>query len=173
MWVRDNEPEIYEATHKTLNAKDYIVFKLTGAFYTEPSDASSNACVDLATLDWSERLIEYAGVDSTSSEDRALHLRGGRRHRGRGAGRPASPRAPAWSWAAATACAPTVGAGSVRPGKSFSYIGSSAWIATTSEKPVLDEAMRTVTWAHIVPACTRPTAPCSPPAAPTPGSKTR
>ena len=47
MWVRDNEPDIYRQTYKTLNAKDYIVFKLTGKFMTEPSDASSNACVDL------------------------------------------------------------------------------------------------------------------------------
>ena len=45
MWVRDNEPEIYEQTYKTLNAKDYIVFKLTGKFYTEPSDANSVACL--------------------------------------------------------------------------------------------------------------------------------
>jgi xylulokinase len=39
----------------------------------------------------------------------------------------------------------------VRPGQTFSYVGSSAWIATTSDKPVFDEQMRTVTWAHIVP----------------------
>ena len=43
MWVRDNEPDIYRQTCKTLNAKDYIVFRLTGKFLTEPSDASSNA----------------------------------------------------------------------------------------------------------------------------------
>ena len=32
MWIRDNEPEIDEKTYKTLNAKDYIVFRLTGQF---------------------------------------------------------------------------------------------------------------------------------------------
>ena len=44
-----------------------------------------------------------------------------------------------------------VGAGSVAPGRTFSCIGTSAWIATTSEKPLFDEQMRTFTWAHIVP----------------------
>ena len=34
MWVRDNEPEIYARTYKTLNAKDFIVLRLTGKFYT-------------------------------------------------------------------------------------------------------------------------------------------
>ena len=49
-----------------------------------------------------------------------------------------------------------VGAGSVRPGQTFSCMGSSAWIATTSDKPVFDEQMRTVTWAHIVPGMYSP-----------------
>jgi xylulokinase len=49
-----------------------------------------------------------------------------------------------------------VGAGSIAPGRSFSCVGSSAWIATTSEKPLFDEQMRTVTWAHIVPGMYAP-----------------
>ena len=63
MWVRDNEPEIYEQTYKTLNAKDYIVFKLTGKFYTEPSDANSVACFDLKTFQWSEEILKITGID--------------------------------------------------------------------------------------------------------------
>ena len=60
-----------------------------------------------------------------------------------------------------------VGAGSISPGRTFSCIGfTSAWVATTSEKPLFDEEMRTFTWAHIVPGCTRPPAPCRPAAVP-------
>ncbi len=51
MWVRDNEPEIYEQTYKTLNAKDFIVFRLTGKFYTEYSDGNSMGCFDLNNLE--------------------------------------------------------------------------------------------------------------------------
>jgi xylulokinase len=40
MWIRDNEPEVYNKTEKTLQAKDFIVYKLTGAFATDYSDAS-------------------------------------------------------------------------------------------------------------------------------------
>lgn len=56
MWVRDNEPEVYAKTYKTLNAKDFIVLRLTGKFYTEPSDATSNGCIDINTLQWSEKI---------------------------------------------------------------------------------------------------------------------
>ena len=41
-------------------------------------------------------------------------------------------------------------------GQTFSYVGSSSWIATTSETPVFDPQMRTVTWAHIVPGLYAP-----------------
>ena len=50
-----------------------------------------------------------------------------------------------------------VGAGSISPGRTFSCIGTSAWVATTSEKPLFDEEMRTFTWAHIVPWLHSPT----------------
>ncbi len=50
-----------------------------------------------------------------------------------------------------------VGAGSISPGCTFSCVGSSAWVATTSEKPLFDEQMRTFTWAHIVPGLYSPT----------------
>jgi xylulokinase len=35
-------------------------------------------------------------------------------------------------------------------------MGTSAWITTTSEKPIFDDEMRTVTWAHIIPGLYAP-----------------
>ena len=35
LWVRDNEPELYRSAYKMLNAKDYIIFRLTGNFVTD------------------------------------------------------------------------------------------------------------------------------------------
>ena len=49
-----------------------------------------------------------------------------------------------------------IGAGSVSPGKTYCCLGTSAWITTTSEKPVFDEKMRTVTWEHAVPGLYAP-----------------
>ncbi|MEI3526485.1 MAG: hypothetical protein V8Q27_10415 [Eubacteriales bacterium] len=52
--------------------------------------------------------------------------------------------------------ATNVGAGSVSSGKTFCCMGTSAWITTTSEQPLLDPEMRTVTWAHMVPGLYAP-----------------
>ena len=157
MWVRDNEPDIYAQTYKTLNAKDFIVLRLTGRFCTEPSDATSNSCIDLRTLRWSETIVRASGIDGEKLPEivPSTCVAGG-----------------VTKWAAEQAglaegtpvvmgggdglCS-NVGAGSVRPGRTFSCIGSSAWIATTSEQPLFDEEMRTFTWAHIVPGLYSPT----------------
>src|SRR5213078_4433446 len=43
MWVRDNEPALYERARHMLLPKDYIRYKLTGEFASEVSDASGTA----------------------------------------------------------------------------------------------------------------------------------
>ena len=62
MWIRDNEAEIYERTYKMLNAKDYIVYKLTKQFYTDYTDGNGNGCLNLKNLCWSERILRAAQI---------------------------------------------------------------------------------------------------------------
>jgi len=40
LWLRENQPTIYERAYKFLQAKDYIIYRLTGKFVTDYSDAS-------------------------------------------------------------------------------------------------------------------------------------
>lgn len=156
MWVRDNEPEIYEQTFKVLNAKDYIVFCLTGKFYTEYSDGNSMGCFDLCNLKWSEELISYAGIDY----DKLPELKPSTYV----AGKVTAEAALATGLAPGTpvvlgggdGVTANVGTGSVCPGKTYSCMGTSAWITTTTEKPIFDEGMRTVTWAHVIPGLYAP-----------------
>ncbi len=156
MWVRDNEPEIYEQTYKTLNAKDFIVQRLTGKFYTEYSDGNSNACFDLANLKWSDRIIEYSGIDYDKLPELkpSTFIAGGvtkeaAQFTGLAEGTPVV-------LGGGDGVTANVGAGSISPGKTYCCLGTSAWITTTSEKPIFDDDMRTVTWAHIVPGLYAP-----------------
>ncbi len=151
MWVRDNQPEIYHKTHKALNAKDYIVLKLTGVFITEPTDASSFGCMDLRTNRWSEKIVQASGIDGSKLPDimPSTQVAG---YVTREAANATGLRAgtPVVLGGGDGVCA-NVGAGSVRPGKAYCSLGSSSWVATTSEQPVLDDRMRTMCWPHIVP----------------------
>ena len=47
MWVKEHEPEIYRNTYKTLCCKDYIVYRLTGVFVTDHTDASLTLAYDI------------------------------------------------------------------------------------------------------------------------------
>ena len=156
MWVRDNEPEIYEQTYKTLNAKDYIVFKLTGRFYSEYSDANGMGCFDLKNLQWSERLLSYAGVDPDKLPQLqpSTFVAGGVTKEA-AAATGLSEGTPV-VLGAGDGLTANVGAGSISPGKTYCSMGTSAWIAATTEQPVFDPQMRTVTWAHAVPGLYSP-----------------
>ena len=156
MWLKENRPEIYEKTHKFLNAKDYMVYKLTGKFYTDCSDANSMDCLDLAKRQWSKKIIEASGVDfeklpevvesifyvgkvtEKASEETGLSVH------------------TKVIMGAGDGVAANVGAGSVAPGKAYCCMGTSAWVAATSETPVFDEKRRIVCWAHAVPGMYSP-----------------
>lgn len=156
MWLKENKPEIYQQTYKMLNAKDYIVFKLTGQFYTEPSDANSTACFDLNKLQWSQKILDYAGVSQEKLPEikQSTFIAGGvtskaAKETGLREGTPVV-------MGGGDGVVANIGCGSIAPGKTYCCLGTSAWITTTSEKPIFDEKMRTVTWAHVIPGMYAP-----------------
>lgn len=156
MWVKDNEPEIYHNTYKMLNSKDYIVFRLTGKFYTDFTDGNGNTCLDINTMKWSDRIIEASGIDPDKLPElsHSTHIAGGVTEQaametGLAVGTPVV-------LGGGDGLCANIGAGSYKPGKVFSYLGSSGWVATTSEKPLYDEEMRTITWCHMVPGLYSP-----------------
>jgi xylulokinase len=63
IWVRENEPEIYEKIYKILLPKDYIRFRLTGEFATEVSDASGTLFLDVKKRKWSDELLDELDID--------------------------------------------------------------------------------------------------------------
>jgi len=156
MWIRDNEPEIYENTCKILNAKDYIVFKLTGNYYAEYTDAAGNACMDIRTKEWSERIIEASGIDADKlPEIKASTFVAGGVTPEAAAATGLKEGTPVVMGAGDGLCA-TIGAGSYKTGRTYSYVGSSAWFGTTTEKLVLDENMLFCVWPHTIPGLYSP-----------------
>lgn len=156
MWVKKNQPDIYKQTHKMLHAKDYINFRLTGNMATEYSDASGTNLLDLTARSWSETLVSITGIDGEklpelkSSTDVV-----GTITKEAAAATGLVSGIPVVAGAGDGVCA-GVGVGSVKPGATYNYLGSSSWIATTSETPIFDSRMRTFNWAHAVPGYVHP-----------------
>lgn len=69
LWVRDNEPAVYEKIRKILLPKDYIRFRLTGVFATEVSDASGTLFFDVRNRSWSKQVLEDLGISQNVLPD--------------------------------------------------------------------------------------------------------
>jgi xylulokinase len=156
MWIRDNEPEIYRRTHRTLCAKDYINLRLTGRMATDYSDASGTNAFDLNTFTWSEKIIGLAGVDGAMFPEAMDSTRvlgditaEAAAATGLKAGTPVAVGGGDGSCAG-------VGVGCIKPGTAYNYLGSSSWIALTVKEPIVDAEMRTMNWAHCVPGYLHP-----------------
>jgi xylulokinase len=156
MWVRDNEPDIFKATRYTLCAKDYINFRLTGEIATDYSDASGTNAFDLGTFTWSSKILDCARIDerlfpraANSTEILGTITTEAAEATGLKAGTPVALGGGDGSCAG-------VGVGCIKPGTAYNYLGSSSWIALTVEKPIVDEHMRTMNWAHCVPGYLHP-----------------
>ncbi len=57
LWVQRHEPEIFAATAKVLLPKDYIRYRLSGAYVSDMSDASGTLWLDVAGRRWDDVLL--------------------------------------------------------------------------------------------------------------------
>jgi len=150
LWVKDNQPDVYRRAYRVLQPKDYAAFLLTGAFATDYSDASGTQVFDLEGRRWAADILHVLGlaprlfpdahpsttvIGQVTTEAAASGLLAG---------------TPVVIGGGDGACA-TVGAGSVQVGDAYTYIGSSAWIALTTRRPIYDPGQRTFTFAHLDP----------------------
>ena len=64
LWMRNNEPESFIKIRRIMLPKDYIVYRLTGTFSTDLSDASGFLLLDVKNRRWSEEMLEICGVSA-------------------------------------------------------------------------------------------------------------
>ena len=63
LWIKDNEPEIYEKAYKLLMPLDFLTAKFTGNFVTDHSMASGTLMYDLEKVCWSDEILKRYGID--------------------------------------------------------------------------------------------------------------
>ena len=62
-WVRDNEPEIYNRTHKFMLPGDYIAYRFSGKMQTTLSGLSEGIFWDFKENGIADFLLSYYGID--------------------------------------------------------------------------------------------------------------
>lgn len=151
MWVKNNEPEVFEKVRKILLPKDYIRFRLTGEFATEVSDASGMQFMDIPKRQWSSEVLGRLGIDREllgdlyeSQEITGYVTRSASELTGLNEGTPVVG-------GAGDQAAGAVGNGIVKPGVISSTIGTSGVVFAYSDRVSIDPQGRVHTFCHAVP----------------------
>ena len=152
LWLKEHEPDLYAKTYKFIGTKDLLVHWLTGCFATDYSDASNTGLFDIRRRVWADELVRALGLDIKKLPEQVLPST-----KVVGQVTPQAARetglaegTPVVMGGGDVPCA-AVGAGVVREGTIYNYIGSASWVAMATKRPVFDLEMRPFTLCHLVP----------------------
>ncbi len=62
LWLRDNEPEIFEKIEKILLPKDYVRLRMTGDYASDMSDSAGTLWLNTSARDWSDEVLDVCGL---------------------------------------------------------------------------------------------------------------
>jgi xylulokinase len=62
LWMKKNEPENFRKIKKIMLPKDYLVYRLSGVFATDMSDASGMLLLDVKNRCWSKKMLDICDV---------------------------------------------------------------------------------------------------------------
>jgi xylulokinase len=61
-WLRQHQPNLFAAAGHFFSANDFLVYRLTGRFCTNPSNGGGMQLLNVATAGWSAELCALAGI---------------------------------------------------------------------------------------------------------------
>jgi xylulokinase len=62
LWVQENEPQVYARVRHILLPKDYVRYRLTGAFAIDRADGAGTILIDIKTRDWSPEMLKALDI---------------------------------------------------------------------------------------------------------------
>lgn len=149
-WFKENKPDVYERINKILMISDWINFKLTGNYWSDPTNASETLVFDINKREWSEEIIsklnlskdlfpqiklpseKIGEIDKLSSSLTGL-----------------KKGTPVFISGADTQCA-VLGAGCLKEGDCAGILGSTGVLQMVSSSPIFDKEKCMWTSCHIL-----------------------
>lgn len=62
LWLKDNEPELFNQVKKWIGIKEYLIFSLTGKLIVDTTMAAGTGMLNLKTLTWDQELLDTLNV---------------------------------------------------------------------------------------------------------------
>ncbi|MBN1922107.1 MAG: xylulokinase [Anaerolineae bacterium] len=151
LWVKENEPDLYARAAQVLLPKDYVRYRLTGAYAMDKADGAGTVLLDLRARDWSDEVLAaleiprawmpplYEGPEITSTLTPAAAAVTGLL-----AGTPVMA-------GGGDQAAQAVGVGAVEPGVVALTVGTSGVVFATTPTALIEPQGRLHAFCHAVP----------------------
>jgi len=151
LWVKENQPEIYEKTEVILQPKDYIGFKLTDEYFLDKALASSSGLLNTKQGHYATELLEEMGlsikklprlVHSTevigNITEKAAQITG------------LSKDTPVIA-GSGDVMVNAVGSGVTKFGRAYNKTATASDLVTCADHPIFDSKFRMVSYLHALP----------------------
>lgn len=137
LWVARNEPDVFARVDKVLLPKDYVRYRMSGAYVSDMSDSAGTLWMDVPRRGWDDVLIEACGLTRHAMPDLVEGLSASAAlspevARAWGLGERAVPIA----GGAGDNVASAVGIGATGAGEGFISLGTSGVVFVTTDRPV-------------------------------------
>ncbi len=151
LWVREHEPETYAKIRHVLLPKDYLRFKLSGAYATDRAGAAGTLLLDVKQRDWSAEVFQALDIpaDWLPPTHEGPEVTGhvsvdAARATGLKAGTPLVA-------GGGDQAAQAVGVGAVEPGVIALTLGTSGVVFAPTPQPLIEPEGRLHAFCHAVP----------------------
>lgn len=148
LWVRNNEPQIFEQARQVLLPKDYVRFRLTGDYASDRAGGAGTILFDLETRTWSTEILADLELDP------ALFPQTYEGHEVTGTVTPAAAAATGLAVGtpivagAGDQAANGVAVGAIDPGVVGLSLGTSGVVFTATDSPIVEPQGRLHAFCH-------------------------
>ncbi len=150
LWIKENEPEIYDRTYKFLLVHDFLIMRMSDEWITDYSNASRTMLFDIETGEWSEDLLEAMEIPKEKLPDPVPSgvkigelTESAAKHLGLVSG------ITIVSGGGDQQCA-ALGVGVSSPGKVKSTTGTGTFVLAYLDRPVRDPKLRLLCSRHVI-----------------------
>src|SRR5579875_623325 len=151
LWVRQHQPEIFAKIAHVLCPKDFVRFKMTGAYAMDMQEASGTLLLDVVHRRWSHEVADAAGIPLSWLPELYEGPEICARINTEGAAATHLPENTPVAAGAGDQGAGAVGMGIVSAGAVSATIGTSGVVFASTSTPTLDPKGRLHTFCHAVP----------------------
>jgi len=151
LWVKENEPEIFDRAKHVLLPKDYIRFKLTGEYAMDKADGAGTVLFDLRKRNWSGEVLTALEIPQSwmprtfeGTEITGTVTRQAADHTGLGIGIPVAA-------GGGDQAAGAVGMGAVEAGVVSLTVGTSGVVFATTPSALIEPQGRLHAFCHAAP----------------------